>query len=54
MNTSLLSRLPDEERRTALSAIRRDYHTGRLHEVIAKYEASSQEHGDGTMFVARI
>ena len=53
MNTSLLSRLPDDVRREALVTIRRDYASGRLQEVIAQYEPLSAKHGDGTMFVGR-
>jgi len=53
MNTSLLSRLPAEVRGEALEAIRRDYASGRLQEVMAEYEELSAKHGDGTMFVGR-
>ncbi len=53
MNTSLLSRLPDDARREGLEAIRRDYRSGRLAEVIAEYETLSERYGDGSMFVAR-
>jgi ubiquinone/menaquinone biosynthesis C-methylase UbiE len=53
MNTSLLSRLPENLRREALDAIRRDHASGRLPEVIAEYEPLSERHGDGTMFVAQ-
>jgi ubiquinone/menaquinone biosynthesis C-methylase UbiE len=54
MNTSLLSRLDEGLRRKALDEIRRDYETGRLREVIAEYEALSERHGDGAMFVANV
>jgi ubiquinone/menaquinone biosynthesis C-methylase UbiE len=53
MNTSLLSRLHDNVRRDALAAIRQDYNSGRLREVMAEYETLSERYGDGTMFVAR-
>ncbi len=53
MNTSLLSRLPENLRAEALRAIRRDYASGRLREVMARYEELSAQHGDGTMFIAR-
>lgn len=51
MSTSLLSRLPEEMRRDAFKAIRRDHESGRLREVIAGYEPISDKYGDGTMFV---
>ena len=54
MNTSLLSRLPDELRREAFEAIRRDHQSGRLQEVIVGYEPLSEQHGDGAMFVGRV
>jgi ubiquinone/menaquinone biosynthesis C-methylase UbiE len=53
MNTSLLSRLPDDLRREAFEAMRRDHASGRLRDVIAEYEALSEKHRDGTMFVGR-
>lgn len=53
MNTSLLSRLPNEVRREAFATIRRDHESGRLREVIAEYEPMAEAHGDGTMFVGR-
>jgi ubiquinone/menaquinone biosynthesis C-methylase UbiE len=53
MNTSLLSRLEESVRRDALEAIRKDYQTGRLRDVMAEYEPLSARHGDGAMFVAR-
>ena len=54
MNTSLLSRLPEEVRREAFEAIRRDHESGRLREVIAEYQPLSEKHGDGTMFVGQM
>jgi len=53
MNTSLLSRLPEGVRREAFEAIRRDYTSGRLGQVMAEYEPLSEKYGDGAMFVAR-
>jgi SAM-dependent methyltransferase len=53
MNTSLLSRLPEDTRREALTAIRHDHASGRLADVIAEYESLSEKYGDGTIFVAR-
>jgi ubiquinone/menaquinone biosynthesis C-methylase UbiE len=53
MNTSLLSRLPEDTRREAFEAIKRDNASGRLQEVIAEYEPLSLKNGDGTLFVAR-
>jgi ubiquinone/menaquinone biosynthesis C-methylase UbiE len=52
MNTSLFSRLPRNERSSALAMVRRDRESGRLREVIAEYEALSDRNGDGTIFVA--
>ena len=54
MNTSLLSRLPEEVRLEAFAAIRRDHESGRLQHVIAEYEPLSERYGDGTMFVGRM
>ena len=53
MNTSLLSRLPENMRCAAFEAISRDHASGRLQEVIAEYEPLSTKNGDGTLFVAR-
>ena len=53
MNTSLLSRLPEDVRREAFKAIRRDHDSGRLREIIAEYEPLSEKGGDGAIFVAR-
>jgi ubiquinone/menaquinone biosynthesis C-methylase UbiE len=53
MNTSLFSRLPANVREEALAAIRRDYASGRLNEIIADHEPLSDRHGDGSLFVAR-
>ncbi len=36
-----------------LAAIRRDYASGRLREVIVEYEPLSENGGDGAIFVAR-
>jgi SAM-dependent methyltransferase len=54
MNTSLLSRLQDDVRRAALVEIRRDYASGRLKEVIARFDDASEKWGDGGVFVGRI
>ena len=54
LNTSLFSRLPEAERRDVLAAIRRDYASGRLREVIADYEPPSEKGGDGAIFIARL
>jgi hypothetical protein len=53
MNTSLLSRIPELERKAAFDSIRRDHASGRLAEVVAQYEPLSLRAGDGTMFVGR-
>lgn len=54
MNTSLLSQLPADVRQEAFESIRRDHESGRVGEVIAEYEALSEKHGDGTMFVGQV
>ena len=41
------------ERREVLAAIRRDYASGRLREVIADYEPLSEKGGDGAIFITR-
>jgi SAM-dependent methyltransferase len=52
LNTATLKRLPVEEREAGLVALRRDYTSGRLREVIARYEPLVREYGDGSVFTA--
>lgn len=52
MNTATLQRLPPDERRNGLDAIRRDLRSGVLREVIARYKPLNREYGDGSLFVA--
>jgi len=52
MNTSLLSRESPETLTRSLAAIRQDYESGRLREVIARYEPLVRESGDGSVFAA--
>jgi ubiquinone/menaquinone biosynthesis C-methylase UbiE len=52
LNTATLKRLPAAERNAGLEALRRDYASGRLHEVIARYEPLVREYGDGSVFAA--
>jgi len=52
LNTATLRRLPDVEREAGLAALRRDYASGRLREVIAHYEGLVREYGDGSVFAA--
>jgi ubiquinone/menaquinone biosynthesis C-methylase UbiE len=52
LNTATLKRLPAAERNAGLYAIRRDYRSGRLREVIACYEPLVREYGDGSVFAA--
>ena len=52
LNTATLKRLPEAEREAGLAALRRDYATGRLLEVIARYEPLVREYGDGSVFAA--
>lgn len=54
LNTATLKRLPAAERAAGLAAIRRDYRSGRLLEVIARYEQLVCEYGDGSVFTARL
>ncbi|MBI1884907.1 MAG: class I SAM-dependent methyltransferase [Chloroflexi bacterium] len=51
MNTGFIQRLPREEREAGLAAIRRDHRSGRLREVIARYEPLMREYGDSVLFV---
>lgn len=50
LNTATLKRLPASERDAGLTAIRRDYESGRLQEVIARYDPLVREYGDGSVF----
>jgi hypothetical protein len=52
MNTATLKRLPALERRNGIAAIRRDYESGRLREVMASYEPLVGQYGDGSVFAA--
>jgi len=52
LNTATLKRLPDAEREAGLAALRRDYASGRLREVIAHYQPLVREYGDGSVFAA--
>jgi ubiquinone/menaquinone biosynthesis C-methylase UbiE len=53
MNTAVLKRVPEAERRRALEQIRRDYNSGRIGEIQAEYEPLVREYGDGFVFVAK-
>jgi ubiquinone/menaquinone biosynthesis C-methylase UbiE len=53
LNTATLKRVPAAERDGGLAAIRRDHASGRLRDVIARYEPLVREYGDGSVFVAR-
>jgi hypothetical protein len=50
---TFLKRVPEAERRAAIEAIRRDYQTGRLREIMAEYEPLVAQYGDGFVFTAR-
>jgi ubiquinone/menaquinone biosynthesis C-methylase UbiE len=52
-NTAVLMRVPEIERRKAIETIRRDYASGRLREVMARFEPLVHEYGDGFLFAAR-
>ncbi len=51
-NTSLFHRLSPEEVARVLASVRRDLGSGRLREVMARYEPLVQRYGDGSLFVA--
>lgn len=51
-NTSLFHRLSPAQANHVLATIRRDHASGRLREVIARYEPLVQQHGDGSVFTA--
>lgn len=53
MNTATFKRVPPDQLRTGIDAIRRDLASGRLHDVIARYEPLADKFGDGTVFAAR-
>jgi len=50
LNTATLKRLPNAEREAGLAALRLDYASGRLREVIARYDPLVREYGDGSVF----
>ena len=50
LNTAVLVRVPERERREAIETIRRDYVSGRLREIIAEFEPLVREYGDGFVF----
>jgi len=52
MNTATFKRVPPDQLRVGLEAIRRDYASGRLLDIIAKYEPLVERFGDGTVFCA--
>lgn len=52
-NTAVFKRLPEPTVLRALGEIRRDHASGRLAELIARYEPLSQQYGDGSLFIAK-
>lgn len=52
MNTAVLMRVPEDERRVAVETIRRDYASGRIREIMAEYEPLVAKYGDGFVFRA--
>jgi ubiquinone/menaquinone biosynthesis C-methylase UbiE len=50
LNTATLKRLPAKELEAGLAALRGDHASGRLTEVIARYEPLVREYGDGSVF----
>ena len=51
-NTSLFYRIPPADADAILAKIRRDHDSGRLQEVIARYDLLVRKHGDGSVFAA--
>lgn len=51
-NTATLKRLPASELRAGLAAVRRDYRSGKLRDVIARYDPIVRQYGDGSLFIA--
>ena len=52
LNTATLKRLPGAEREAGLAALRRDYASGRLKKIVARYAPLVGEYGDGSVFAA--
>jgi ubiquinone/menaquinone biosynthesis C-methylase UbiE len=52
LNTATLKRLPGAERDAGLATLRRDHASGRLREVIARFEPLVEKYGDGSVFAA--
>lgn len=53
-NTATFLRLPANQLRAGLEAIRRHYRSGRLRQVIARYEPLARRYGDGSVFISRL
>ncbi len=53
LNTAVLMRVPEQVRHEAIETIRRDYASGRLREVMARFQPLVREYGDGFVFAAR-
>lgn len=53
LNTAVFMRVPEREARAALDRIRADHESGKLAEVLARYEKSHKQYGDGTIFICR-
>jgi demethylmenaquinone methyltransferase/2-methoxy-6-polyprenyl-1,4-benzoquinol methylase len=54
LNTAVFKRLPERELRAGLAQLRRDRASGVLPAVIARYEGTAREFGDGSIFRAAI
>lgn len=52
MNTAVFKRIPRDEVDAGIAAIRGDIASGRIRDVIARYEPARREFGDGSIFVA--
>jgi ubiquinone/menaquinone biosynthesis C-methylase UbiE len=53
LNTAAFMRVPANEAHIALEKMRADHASGRLAEIIARYEESHKKYGDGTVFICR-
>jgi ubiquinone/menaquinone biosynthesis C-methylase UbiE len=53
MNTAVLMRVPEVERIAAVDQIRSDYESGRLQEMMTRFQPLVERYGDGFIFIAR-
>lgn len=53
LNTSVIMRVPEAEREAALQQIRADRKSGKLADLLARYQPIRRQCGDGTVFICR-